>query len=61
MEIPEIYDGIIEIKRIAREPGERAKVAVESHERQDRRRGSLRRDEGVRIPHDRARTEQREY
>lgn len=32
MEIPEIYDGIIEIKRIAREPGERSKVAVESHD-----------------------------
>jgi N utilization substance protein A len=32
MEIPEIYDGIIEIKTIAREPGERAKVAVESHD-----------------------------
>ena len=30
IEIPEIYDGIIEIKAIAREPGERAKVAVES-------------------------------
>jgi N utilization substance protein A len=28
IEIPEIYDGIIEIKSIAREPGERAKVAV---------------------------------
>ena len=25
IEIPEIYDGIIEIKAIAREPGERAK------------------------------------
>jgi N utilization substance protein A len=32
LEIPEIYDGIIEIKGIAREPGERAKVAVESHD-----------------------------
>ena len=32
LEIPEIYDGIIEIKKIAREPGERAKVAVESHD-----------------------------
>lgn len=31
-EIPEIYDGIIEIKSIAREPGERAKIAVESHD-----------------------------
>ncbi len=32
LEIPEIYDGIIEIKAIAREPGERAKVAVESQD-----------------------------
>jgi len=32
IEIPEIYDGIIDIKGIAREPGERAKVAVESHD-----------------------------
>lgn len=29
-EIPEIYDGIIEIRSVAREPGERAKVAVTS-------------------------------
>jgi transcription termination/antitermination protein NusA len=29
-EIPEIYDGIISIRKIVREPGERAKVAVES-------------------------------
>ena len=32
IEIPEIYDGIIDIKAIAREPGERAKVAVESQD-----------------------------
>ena len=32
IEIPEIYDGIIEIKAIAREPGESAKVAVESQD-----------------------------
>jgi transcription termination/antitermination protein NusA len=32
MEIPEIYDGVISIRKIAREPGERAKVAVESHD-----------------------------
>lgn len=32
IEIPEIYDGVIEIKGIAREPGERAKVAVESYD-----------------------------
>lgn len=30
IEIPEIYDRLIEIKSIAREPGERAKVAVQS-------------------------------
>lgn len=30
LEIPEIYDGVIDIKGIAREPGERAKVSVES-------------------------------
>ncbi|MEI7811581.1 MAG: transcription termination factor NusA [Ignavibacteria bacterium] len=32
IEIPEIYDGIIEITGIAREPGERAKVSVESQD-----------------------------
>jgi len=32
IEIPEIYDGVIEIKGIDREPGERAKVAVESQD-----------------------------
>ena len=31
-EIPEIYDGIIEIKAVVREAGERSKVAVESHD-----------------------------
>jgi transcription termination/antitermination protein NusA len=31
-EVPEIEDGIIEIKNIVRLPGERAKVAVESHD-----------------------------
>lgn len=32
IEVPEIYDGIVEIKAIARIPGERAKVAVESQD-----------------------------
>lgn len=31
-EIPEVFDGIIELKRIAREPGDRSKVAVISHD-----------------------------
>jgi transcription termination/antitermination protein NusA len=30
MEVPEIYDGIVEIKSCARDPGSRAKIAVES-------------------------------
>lgn len=32
IEVPEIYDGLVEIKSIAREPGERSKVAVASRE-----------------------------
>ncbi len=32
MEVPEIYDGIIEIKAVARDPGSRAKIAVVSHD-----------------------------
>lgn len=32
MEVPEIADGLITIKKIVREPGERAKVAVESYD-----------------------------
>jgi N utilization substance protein A len=32
VEIPEIYDGIIAVRRVVREPGERAKVAVESYD-----------------------------
>ncbi len=31
-EVPEVYDGLISIKRVVREPGERAKVAVESYD-----------------------------
>ncbi|CAN5250688.1 transcription termination factor NusA [soil metagenome] len=31
-EIPEVFDGIIELVRIAREPGDRSKVAVQSHD-----------------------------
>ncbi len=33
LEVPEIYDGIIEIKGIAREPGERTKIAVYSNDK----------------------------
>ncbi|NRQ13130.1 transcription termination factor NusA [Ensifer sesbaniae] len=32
MEVPEIYDGIIQIKSVARDPGSRAKIAVVSND-----------------------------
>jgi len=31
-EVPEIYDGVVEIKSVARDPGSRAKIAVVSHD-----------------------------
>ena len=33
LEVPEILDGIVEIKKVAREPGHRSKIAVVSHDR----------------------------
>jgi transcription termination/antitermination protein NusA len=32
LEVPEIYDGLVEIMAVARDPGNRAKVAVTSHD-----------------------------
>ena len=32
MEVPEIYDGIVEVRALAREPGHRTKIAVLSHD-----------------------------
>jgi transcription termination/antitermination protein NusA len=49
IEIPEIYDGIIEIKAITREPGERAKVAVESQDKRIDAVGACVGMKGVRI------------
>jgi N utilization substance protein A len=33
LEVPEILDGIVEIKNVAREPGHRSKIAVVSHDK----------------------------
>jgi len=33
VEVPEIFDGVVEIKSVAREAGSRSKIAVYSHER----------------------------
>ncbi len=49
IEIPEIYDGIIDIKAMAREPGERAKVAVESQDQRIDAVGACVGMKGVRI------------
>ena len=44
-EVPEVYDGLITIKNVVREPGERAKVAVESYDDRIDPVGSMCRDE----------------
>lgn len=49
MEVPEIYDGIVEIKNVARDPGERSKIAVESIDRRVDAVGACVGMKGVRI------------
>ena len=49
LEVPEIYDGIVEIKNVAREPGERSKIAVESIDRRVDAVGACVGMKGVRI------------
>ncbi|WP_456438763.1 transcription termination factor NusA [Caldithrix abyssi] len=49
LEVPEIYDGIVEIKAVARDPGERAKIAVESIDRRIDAVGACVGMKGVRI------------
>jgi len=49
LEVPEIYDGIIEIRSIAREPGERAKIAVISNDKRIDALGACVGMKGVRI------------
>ena len=49
LEVPEIYDGIIEIKKVAREPGERAKIAVLSNDKRIDALGACVGMKGIRI------------
>lgn len=49
LEVPEIYDGIVEIKKVAREAGERSKIAVESIDRRVDAVGACVGMKGVRI------------
>ncbi|MFQ5636648.1 MAG: transcription termination factor NusA [bacterium] len=49
LEVPEIYDGIIEIKKVAREPGDRAKIAVVSNDKRIDALGACVGMKGIRI------------
>lgn len=49
LEVPEIYDGIIEIKNVAREAGDRSKISVESIDRRVDAVGACVGMKGVRI------------
>lgn len=49
LEVPEIYDGIIEIKGVAREPGDRAKIAVVSNDKRIDALGACVGMKGIRI------------
>jgi N utilization substance protein A len=49
LEVPEIYDGIVEIKKVSREPGERSKISVESIDRRVDAVGACVGMKGVRI------------
>jgi len=49
LEVPEIYDGIVEIKDVAREAGDRSKIAVESIDRRIDAVGACVGMKGVRI------------
>ncbi len=49
LEVPEIYDGIIEVKDVAREPGDRAKIAVVSNDKRIDALGACVGMKGIRI------------
>lgn len=49
LEVPEISEGIVEVKRVAREPGSRTKIAVESHQENIDPVGSVVGQRGARI------------
>ncbi len=51
LEVPEIEEGIVEIKAVAREPGHRSKIAVSSNEPGVDPVGRLRRSQGLSGPH----------
>ena len=59
LEVPEIYDGMVEVKSIAREPGARSKVAVASRESNLDPVGACARPEGQPCSHGRRRAPQR--
>ena len=60
LEVPEIVDGVVELKAIAREPGHRTKLAVVVQRQQRRPRRRLRRCAWFARPHGRQRVARRE-
>ena len=61
LEVPEIDEGIVEVRRILREPGDRAKVAVISHDERIDPVGGVCGPKRQSYPRRGARTEQRKY
>lgn len=49
LEVPEIYDGVVELKSVAREPGMRSKIAVSSRDRNVDPVGSCVGPKGIRV------------
>ena len=60
LEVPEIVDGVVELKAIAREPGHRTKIAVASNDHERRPRRRVRRRARLACPHGRQRVARRE-
>ncbi len=60
LEVPEVAEGIVEIKAVAREPGHRSKIAVTSQRAGRRPRGRVRRRQGLARADGRQRAARRE-
>ena len=60
LEVPEIVDGVVELKAIAREPGHRTKIAVASNDHERRPGRRVRRRARLARPHGRQRAARRE-
>ena len=60
LEVPELLDGVVELKAVAREPGHRTKIAVASNDQNVDPVGACVGARGSRVPHGRQRAARRE-